>query len=182
VMVDDQWVGAELAGYRVDALVGRGGAGVVYRATQLRLQRPAAVKSLAPALAADAEYRRQFEREARLAAGLAHPHIVPIYDAGYAEGTLYMAMAYIDGPNLAAVIENDGPMDLGRVCGLLTGVADALDSAHHAGLVHRDVKPANVLLTGAGGVASDRDRSRPPVKPPMALNAPLRKRGRGAFP
>jgi serine/threonine protein kinase len=148
-MATDQWLGVELAGYRIDELIGRGGAGVVYRATQLRLQRPAAVKLLAPTLTSDAEYRRRFEREARLAAALEHPHIVPIYDAGYAEGALYLAMAYIAGLDLAAAIEN-GPMELRRVCGLLTGVAEALDSAHHAGLVHRDVKPANVLLTGPG--------------------------------
>jgi serine/threonine protein kinase len=149
-MVADQWLGAELAGYRIEALIGRGGAGVVYRATHLPLHRPAAVKLLAPGLAADADYRRRFEREARVAAALEHPHIVPIYDAGYAEGVLYLAMRYIDGPNLATVIHDDGPMDLHRACELLTGVAEALDSAHHAGLVHRDVKPANVLLTTPG--------------------------------
>jgi serine/threonine protein kinase len=149
-MLDDQWLGSELAGYRIDALVGRGGVGVVYRATHLLLERPAAVKLLGAGLAADPEYRRRFEREAHLAAGLEHPHIVPIYDAGYAEGVLYLAMRYIDGPNLATAIAGDGPMDLPRVCELLTGVAEALDSAHHAGLVHRDVKPANVLLTSPG--------------------------------
>ncbi len=157
-MVDDQWVGAELAGYRSEALIGRGGAGVVYRATHLRLQRPAAVKLLAAGLATDAEYRRRFEREARLAASLDHDHIVPIYDAGYGEGVLYLAMRHIDGPNLATVIENGGPMDLHRVCGLLAGVAEALDGAHRAGLVHRDVKPANVLLTEAGR-SSGRERA-----------------------
>jgi serine/threonine protein kinase len=145
-MVADRWLGAELAGYRIEALIGRGSAGVVYRATQLRLHRPAAVKLLDPGLAADAEYRGRFEREARMAAALEHPHIVPIYDAGYAEGVLYLAMRYIDGPNLATVIHDDGPMNLHHACELLTGVAEALDSAHHAGLVHRDVKPANVLL------------------------------------
>jgi serine/threonine protein kinase len=145
-MVDDKWLGTQLAGYRIEALIGRGGAGVVYRATQLRLQRPAAVKLLAPGLASDAEYRRRFEREAHLAASLEHPCIVPIYDAGFAEGVLYLAMRYIDGPNLAAVIGNNGPMSLHQVCALLTDVAGALDSAHHAGLVHRDVKPANVLI------------------------------------
>jgi serine/threonine protein kinase len=146
-MVDDQWLGAELAGYRIEALIGRGGAGVVYRATHLRLHRQAAVKLLDANLAADAEYRRRFEREARLAAALEHPHIVPIYDAGYAEGVLYLAMRYIDGPDLATVIAKDGPMDAHRVCTLLAGVAEALDAAHHSGLVHRDVKPGNVLLT-----------------------------------
>jgi serine/threonine protein kinase len=146
-MATDQWLGAELAGYRIDALIGHGGAGVVYRATHLRLRRPAAVKLLAPSLAADAEYRRRFEREARLAAALEHPHIVPVYDAGYAEDVLYLAMRYIDGPNLGTVLDEHGPMNLPLVCDLLTGVAEALDSAHHAGLVHRDVKPANIMIT-----------------------------------
>jgi serine/threonine protein kinase len=155
-MVDDQWLGAELAGYRIDALIGHGGAGVVYRATHLRLQRPAAVKLLADGLAADAEYRRRFEREARLAAGLEHPHIVPIHDAGHARDRLFLAMRYIDGPNLATLIDNDGPLGLRDTCELLAGIADALDSAHHAGLVHRDVKPANILI--ATSVGSTRGR------------------------
>ncbi len=148
-MDDNRWLGAELAGYRIEALIGRGGAGVVYRATQLRLQRRAAVKLLAPGLATDAEYRQRFEREARLAAALEHPHIVPVYDSGFADGVLYLTMRYIDGPNLATAVRDNGPMDLHRTCNLLTGIAEALDSAHHAGLVHRDVKPANVLLTAA---------------------------------
>jgi serine/threonine protein kinase/DNA-binding beta-propeller fold protein YncE len=145
LMAADRWLGVELAGYRIDALVGRGGAGVVYRATHVQLGRLVALKLLAPSLAADAEYRRRFEREARVAAGLDHPHIVPIYDAGYAQDVLYLAMRFIDGPTLDAVID-EGPMAPGRVCELLTGVADALDHAHRAGLVHRDVKPGNVLI------------------------------------
>ncbi|WP_255687385.1 serine/threonine-protein kinase [Pseudonocardia sp. TRM90224] len=149
-MVDDRWLGAELAGYRIEALIGHGGAGVVYRAVQVRLQRAAAVKLLAPGLASDAEFRQRFEREARLAARLEHPHIVPIYDSGFADGVLYLTMRYIDGPNLATVVDDNGPMGLHQVCGLLTGIAEALDSAHQAGLVHRDVKPANVLLATAG--------------------------------
>lgn len=150
-MEGDRWPDAELAGYRIDALVGHGGMGVVYRATLLRLHRQAALKLLAAALATDAEYRHRFEREARLAASLDHPHIVPIYDAGYTQGVLYLAMRYIDGLDLATVIDNDAPMDLDRVCELLGGVADALDTAHDAGLVHRDVKPANVLVAAPGG-------------------------------
>lgn len=148
-MADDPWVGVELAGYRLEALVGRGGVGVVYRATHLRLQRPAAVKLLASSPAADPEYQRRFEREARLAASLHHPYIVPIYDAGHDRGVLYLAMPYIDGPNLATLIDTDGPMDVSRICTPLSGVAEALDSAHQAGLVHRDVKPANILITPA---------------------------------
>ncbi|MEJ3656583.1 protein kinase [Actinomycetes bacterium KLBMP 9759] len=149
-MVDDRWLGVELAGYRIEALIGHGGAGVVYRATQMRLQRPAAVKLLAPGLASDTEFRLRFEREARLAARLEHPHIVPIYDSGFADGVLYMTMRYIDGPNLATTIDDSGPMQPHQVCELLIGIAEALDTAHHAGLVHRDVKPANVLLAASG--------------------------------
>ncbi len=156
-MAGDRWLGTELAGYRIDAVVGRGGVGVVYRATHLTLRRPVALKLLADGLAADAEYRRRFEREARLAAALDHPHIVPIHDAGYTQDVLYLAMSYIDGPNMATVIDNDAPMDLAHVCALLTGVAEALDSAHRAGLVHRDVKPANIL-TGGRGVPTDSTR------------------------
>lgn len=99
-----------------------------------------------PHLAADAEYRRRFEREARLAASLDHSHIVRVYDAGHAQDVLYLAMRYVDGRNLATVLDNDGPMGLRQVCELPTGVAEALDSAHQAGLVHRDVKPANILI------------------------------------
>lgn len=157
-MAGDRWLGTELAGYRIDALIGRGGMGAVYRATHQVLRRSVALKLLADGLAADPEYRRRFDREARLAAALDHPHIVPIHDAGYAQDVLYLAMGYIDGPNLATVIDHEAPMDLALVCELVAGVADALDSAHRAGLVHRDVKPANILVTGRA-VPSGRPRA-----------------------
>jgi serine/threonine protein kinase len=142
----DPWLGAELGGYRIEARVGRGSTGVVYRATHLRLGRPAALKLLTSGVAADADYRRRFDREARLAAGLDHPHIVPIYDGGYDRAVLYLAMRYIDGPNLGTLIDNDGPMPPHRLCELLAGIAEALDGAHRVGLVHRDVKPTNILI------------------------------------
>lgn len=145
----EDWLGVEIAGYRIDALIGRGGAGVVYRATHLRLQRVAALKLLAPALAGDEDYRLRFEREARLAAGLEHPNIVPIYDAGHDHDVLYLAMRYVAGHNLATLLDTEGIFELPRLFQLLMGIAEALDTAHRAGLVHRDIKPANILVTTA---------------------------------
>ncbi len=135
-----------LAGHRLDARIGEGGMGVVYRATHLRLGRTVALKVLPPALAADHEYRRRFEREAAIAASLEHPNVVPIYDAGHVHGILYLSMRFVDGEDLGAVLRREGRLDVERVCALLGPVADALDAVHEAGLVHRDVKPGNVLI------------------------------------
>lgn len=140
-------VGGQVAGYRLDALVGRGGGGVVYRATHLHLGRTVALKLLAPELAADQDFQRRFEREARTAGALDHPHIVPVYDAGDADGVLYLAMRYVEGSDLASIVEAaGGGLDLGRTCAILSQVASALDAGHAKGLVHRDVKPANILI------------------------------------
>ncbi|MBW0125877.1 serine/threonine-protein kinase, partial [Pseudonocardia oceani] len=144
------WVGHVLAGHRIDALVGEGGMGVVYRATHLNLRRTVALKVLSPALAADLEYRRRFEREATIAASLEHPAVVPIYDAGHANGVLFLSMRFIEGDDLGAVLQREGPLDVTRLCALLGPVADALDAVHEAGLVHRDVKPGNVLISRPG--------------------------------
>ena len=143
------WLGHVLAGHRIDAFIGEGGMGVVYRATHLRLQRTVALKVLPPPLAADRDYRRRFEREAAIAASLEHPNVVPIYDAGHADGVLYMSMRFVDGEDLGAVLRREGRLDIGRLCSILGPVADALDAVHEAGLVHRDVKPGNVLLARA---------------------------------
>ncbi len=139
-------IGHVVAGHRIDALLGEGGMGVVYRATHLRLRRPVALKVLPPPLAADHAYRSRFEREAAIAASLEHPNVVPIYDAGHANGLLYLSMRYVDGQDFGALLRREGPIDVERVCAVLGPVADALDAVHEAGLVHRDVKPANVLI------------------------------------
>jgi YVTN family beta-propeller protein len=142
----DLRIGTELVGYRIEALLGRGGTSVVYRAEHLRLKRKVALKLLAPELAADERFRERFLRESELAASLDHPHIVPIYDAGEAEGQLYIAMRYVAGGDLKGLLRREGRLEPARALGLLGQVAEALDAAHEAGLVHRDVKPGNVLL------------------------------------
>lgn len=142
--------GATFAGYRVESLVGRGGMGVVYRATDLSLQRPVALKLIAPELAQDEHFRDRFLREPRLAASLDHPSVVPIYEAGEWEGQLYLAMRYVEGSDLRTLLERDGELSPEHSLGVLAQVADALDAAHRRGLVHRDVKPANILLDEDG--------------------------------
>src|SRR5436190_15308022 len=142
--------GTELAGYRVESLLGRGGMGVVYRAHDLALDRKVALKVLAPELAEDVRFRERFLRESRLAASLDHPAIVPIYDAGGVAGQLYIAMRLVDGTDLKRLLAAEGPLDSERTLVLLMQVADALDAAHERGLVHRDVKPSNVLIDERG--------------------------------
>jgi predicted Ser/Thr protein kinase len=139
-------IGTTVAGYRLESLLGRGGMSVVYLAEQLRLGRKVALKLLAPALAMDDSFRERFEREARRAAEIDHPNIIPIYDAGEADGQLYIAMRYVKGGDLGAAIEHDGPLGLGRTLFVLEQVASALDAAHARELVHRDVKPHNILI------------------------------------
>jgi serine/threonine-protein kinase len=135
----------EIGGFRLEEMIGRGGMGVVYRAEQPGLDRKVAVKVIAPAHAADARFRERFAREARLAAALDHPHIVPVYTTGEDGGQLFLVMRYVDGSNLAERLRA-GPLDVGSVTEIVTQVASALDAAHARGIVHRDVKPANILL------------------------------------
>jgi serine/threonine protein kinase len=145
----------QIAGYRIEARVGRGGMGEVYRAVQLNLGRRVALKILAPELAADDRFRRRFLRESRIAASIDHPSIIPIYETGEDGGLLYIAMRYVDGPDLATVLRREGRLDPTRALAILTQVASALDAAHEHGLVHRDVKPANILLApGPAGTPS----------------------------
>jgi YVTN family beta-propeller protein len=139
-------IGSEFVGYRIDELIGRGGMGVVYRAFDLRLKRTVALKLMAPELALDARFRERFAREAELAVSLEHPNVVPIHDAGDIDGRLYLAMRYVEGTDLRAILHAEGALDKGRALAVGRQVANALDAAHAKGLVHRDVKPSNVLL------------------------------------
>ncbi|HEU5490820.1 MAG TPA: protein kinase, partial [Gaiellaceae bacterium] len=141
-------VGTQLAGYRIEGVVGRGGMGVVYRATELALDRPVALKLIAPELAGDDSFRERFLRESRIAASIDHAGILPVYAAGESDGELYLATRFVPGTDLRSLID-DGPLPGARAIGLVGQVADALDAAHERGLVHRDVKPGNVLVDKA---------------------------------
>lgn len=150
-MGTDTLIGSEIAGLRIDALVGRGGMGTVYRAHDVELGRTVAIKVLAPELADSERFRDRFLRETRIAASLDHPNIVPIYSAGEADGVLYLAMRYVAGADLARLIEDGGPLDPKRALALIEQVASALDTAHEQGLVHRDVKSSNILVSLSAG-------------------------------
>src|SRR4051812_5903623 len=139
--------GTEIAGYRIESVIGRGGMAVVYRAEDLRLGRKVALKLLTPQLADSEQFRQRFIKESRLAASLDHPNIVPIYEAGEADGQLFIAMRYVLGRDLKGLlVEQGGRLPLESTLRLFGQIGDALDSAHRAGLVHRDVKPANILV------------------------------------
>jgi tRNA A-37 threonylcarbamoyl transferase component Bud32 len=142
----DLGAGSELLGYRIERVLGRGGMGVVYLAHQVVLDRMVALKLLAPELAEDDHFRDRFLRESRLAASLEHPAIVPIFDAGEVEGRLYISMRYVEGTDLRRLLDVEAPLAPERAVGLLGPIAGALDAAHARGLVHRDVKPANILI------------------------------------
>jgi predicted ATPase/serine/threonine protein kinase len=142
---------ATIGRYRLEDVLGRGGMGIVYRARQPSLDRPVALKVIAPDLAADPEYRARFRREARLAAAIDHPHVIPIYEIGEAAGVLFIAMQIVDGVDLHRLIGRSGGLGLDRATRLVCQIAWALDAAHARGLVHRDVKPHNVLVTGPEG-------------------------------
>lgn len=139
--------GDEFAGHRILGIAGRGGMGVVYRALQLDLDRPVALKLIAPQLAEDTSFRERFVRESRAAASIDHPNVIPIYYTGENDdGTLYIAMRYVEGSDLRTLVRAEGQLESGRAARIVDQVGSALDAAHARGIVHRDVKPANVLL------------------------------------
>jgi serine/threonine-protein kinase len=151
----DAHLGRVVAGYRIEERIGRGGMGLVYRAEHLNLRRRAAIKIIAPELAEASGFRERFNREARIAAALQHPNIVTVYDAGEEDGLLYLAMQYIEGHDLSAVLRSQGRLRPYRALDVCRQVAAALDAAHAQGLIHRDVKPANVLIEGRTAFLTD---------------------------
>jgi serine/threonine-protein kinase len=138
----------DIGGCRVDELIGRGGMGVVYRGTDLQLNRPVAIKLIATEHATDAAVRRRFEREARLMAAIDHPNVIPVYAAGEQDGHLYLVMRYVGGTDLHVLLRERGRLEPREAARIVDDLGGALDAAHAAGLVHRDIKPANVLLAG----------------------------------
>jgi DNA-binding beta-propeller fold protein YncE/predicted Ser/Thr protein kinase len=151
----DPAIGSTLAGYRIESLIARGGMGVVYRATQVALERPVALKVIAREHAGNADFRRRFLAESRLAARLEHPAVVPVYDAREENGELIVAMRLVEGGDLRKLIDREGSLEPARAIALLSQIAEALDTAHAAGIVHRDVKPHNILVEGERAYLSD---------------------------
>jgi predicted Ser/Thr protein kinase len=141
-------LGASVAGYRIEAFAGRGGMGVVYLARQIALDRAVALKLITPELARDEAFRARFARESRIAASLDHPNVIPVYEAGEDGDRLFIAMRFVDGTDLGRMLASEGALAPGLAAELVAQAASALDAAHARGLVHRDVKPANLLVTG----------------------------------
>ena len=146
-------VGEQVAGYRIEREIGRGGMAVVYQARDLRLDRTVALKLLAPELARNDTFRQRFSHESRVAAAIDHPNIVPVFEAGETDGVLYIAMRYVAGSDLRHLLDRQGPLPLPTALRIAAQIASALDAAHEHGLVHRDVKPGNILV--ARGTDSD---------------------------
>jgi serine/threonine-protein kinase len=140
-------IGSTFRGYRIESVIGHGGMGAVYLATHLRLERKVALKVLLPELATDESFRERFLLESQLAASLEHPNIVPVYDADEEDGALYLVMRFIQGEDLGSIIRREGALDSKFVVTMIDQAASALDTAHESGLVHRDVKPANILVS-----------------------------------
>ncbi len=149
--VTDIGTGTEVAGCVIDGVAGRGGMGVVYRATQTGLGRTVALKVIAPEHAIDPAFVERFKRESQLAASIEHPHVIPVYEAGERDGVLYLLMRYVEGTDLLTLLAQEGPLEPRRAARLVAQVAAALAASHRRGLVHRDVKPANVLIADDDG-------------------------------
>src|SRR4051794_38524359 len=143
--------GAVFAGHRIEGVVGKGGMGVVYRATHLALDHVVALKVIAPDLAGDERFRRRFADESRIAVSIRHPNVVPIHHAGEEEGLLFVTMDLIEGTDLRGLLRQHGSLDPEHAVAIIAPVADALDAAHRKGLVHRDIKPGNVLIERRDG-------------------------------
>jgi serine/threonine protein kinase len=150
--VAEDLTGRRLGHYRIDGVLGKGGMSVMYRATDIRLGRKVALKIIAEHLTEDPEFRERFVDEARNTSAIDHANVVPLYDFGEVDGLLYIAMRLVDGSDLASLIK-DGPLTPDRAVALLSQVAEALDNLHERGLVHLDVKPANVLVTSRESTA-----------------------------
>jgi len=144
-------IGSQVAGYRLVEQIGRGGMAVVYRAHDSRLDRHVALKIMAPGLAQDDAFRQRFIRESRAAAAVDHPNIIPVFEAGEASGVLFIAMRFVQGRDVRSLLDATGPLPPARATEIISQVASALDAAHAHGLVHRDVKPANMLLDESVG-------------------------------
>ena len=153
--MQDSLIGSVVGGHRVERLVGRGGMGLVYEAVELGLGRTVALKVIAPELAGDGEFRKRFVAEARVAASIDHPNVLPIYGAGEDDGVLFLAMRLVVGDDLGAIVRREGPLAPERAAAIVMQVAHALDAAHGRGLVHRDVKPANVLVADSHAYLTD---------------------------
>jgi len=144
--------GSTFAGYEIEGVVGSGGVGILYRARQLRLDRPVALKVVEPDIASDAVIRERLRRETRTVAALDHPNIAPLYEAGEQDGTIYIVTRWVEGTELGALIRRESPVEPARAARFAAQIADALELAHEKGLVHRDVKPSNVIVTDEGHV------------------------------
>jgi serine/threonine protein kinase len=143
--------GDDFAGYRIERRLGRGGMGILYLAVEPGLDRRVALKLIAPEAAAEEVFAKRFAEESRIAASIEHPNVVPIYSAGKEGGVPYIAMRFVAGSDLGRRIDRDGKLDPAHAVALIAQVGNGLDAIHAAGLVHRDVKPANVLLSGEEG-------------------------------
>jgi serine/threonine protein kinase len=197
----DPRIGTEFAGYRIETPLGRGGMAVVYRARDERLDRRVALKLLSPELSAGERFRERFLRESKLAASLDHPSIVPVYEAGEAEGLLFVAMGHVEGTDLASLLAREGRLEPERALAIVTALAEALDAARWGrGLVHGGLKPSEVLVARprtlaqasvwffpalARGTSSHRERRWPRLPSSSAASAasrPSRSRGSPSVP